>query len=154
MYAIRVETSTQRLVVTLSERLSTEEALRAVSQTFALAEAGNLTTIWCDLQSLERGPANLVVVAAALSARYQEGMRIAFIARAEQVRLLQRLVRFSGIRQGVNGFLEAAQAEAWLSLPARNNAILSSTGRRHARDLAPVAPATHTAEPTRRRGVA
>lgn len=146
MYSIRVDPQHERLVLVFSDGLNTNEALRAVSQGFALAEAGGLTDILCDLRDVVRGPSNLLVVAASLASHFSEGTRIALVVGEEQVRLVQRFVRFSGVARGINAFLEPAQAEAWLSMPTRRHqAVLSTTGQRHLRDLVRAQAETETA---------
>jgi len=55
MYSIRVEPETNQLLVTLTGRVSTAEALRAASQAFTLAEAGRIAAIACDTTALRRG---------------------------------------------------------------------------------------------------
>jgi hypothetical protein len=153
MYSIRVDSQHERLLLAFSDGLNTNEALRAVSQGFAMAEAGRLTDVLCDLTGITRGPSNLLVVAASFASHYNEGTRIALVVSQEQVRWVQRFVRFSGIRQGVNAFLETAQAEAWLSMPARRQqAVLSTTGQRHLREM--TRAAAEAPVQVERRGVA
>ncbi len=149
MYSIRVDSLHERLLLEFSDGLNTNEALRAVSQGFAMAEAGRLPDILCDLTAVSRGPSSLLVIAASFASHYSEGTRIALVVSEEQARWAQRFVRFSGIREGVNAFLEGAQAEAWLSTPARRpQAVLSTTGQRHLREMIRVAaPHDGTAPP-------
>jgi hypothetical protein len=155
MYSIRVDSPHERLAIEFSDSLNTSEALRSVSQGFALAEAGHLTDIVCDLTRVRRGPSNLFVVAASLASHHGDGMRIALVVTEEQVRWVQRLVRFSGIRQGIHAFLETAQAEAWLSMPARRqHAVLSTTGERHLREMTRTPAANDGGPGSRRQGVA
>src|SRR6185295_10850251 len=108
----RADSHHDRLVLAFSDGLNTNEALRAVSQGFALAEAGGVTDIFCDLREVVRGPSNLLVVAAALASHFSDGTRIALVVGEEQVRWVQRFVRFSGVARGINAFLDPAQAEA------------------------------------------
>lgn len=135
MYAIRVDTAHGLLQIELSGRLVTSEALRAMSQAFAIAEAGSLTTAICDIRNLHRGPAGSMVVAAALAVRFQPRFRLAFVAHESQIRFLGRVLRFSGIRQGIRVFERSDVAETWL-LPAVHAARRSrSTERRHAEQI-------------------
>jgi len=54
MYSIRVEPETNQLLVTLTGRVSTAEALRAASQAFTLAEAGRIAAIaWLKFKAFE-----------------------------------------------------------------------------------------------------
>ncbi|MGE5594497.1 MAG: hypothetical protein ACM3S1_00520, partial [Hyphomicrobiales bacterium] len=104
MYAIRVDDQRKLLRLELSGRVTTDEALRAVSQAYALAEAGAILGVLCDLTPLDRGPAGLLLVAAAVAAGYREGMRLAFVGGEHQARAAERVVRFSGLREGAGCF--------------------------------------------------
>lgn len=134
MYVIRARHG-NLLEAELSGRLTTPEVLRAVSQAFTLAEADAVTRAVCDVRGVERGPGNLLLVAAALSSRYQEGMRIAIVSLPEQVALAQRFARYSGRRDGLGTFTTLEAATRWLDsgeAPPR----LSSTEQRHLTELA------------------
>ncbi len=135
MYAIRVDTSHGLLQIELSGRLVTSEALRAMSQAFAIAEAGSLTTAICDVRNLHRGPAGSMVVAAALAVRFQPRLRLAFVAHESQTRFLGRVLRFSGIREGIRVFGQRDVAETWLLPSVRAARRTSSTERRHAEQI-------------------
>lgn len=129
MYAIRASGNT--LQVSFSDVVPTEEALRAISQAFALADAGSIAAAICDLRDITRGPANSLVVAAALASRYRMGMRVAFIASPGQVPFIRRVARASGIREGLGVFDSIPRAESWLA--ARGSESRGS--RRHVEEL-------------------
>lgn len=136
MYAIRVDATRHLLQIELSGRLTTDEALRAVSQAAALAEAGGLRAIACDMRMLHRGPARSLGVAAMVALRFQAGMRIAFIGTLQQVRAADRFVAFSGVGPGAQFFESTADGDAWLEpVLRRAGPLAASTERRHATDL-------------------
>ncbi|MBE7518135.1 MAG: hypothetical protein HS107_02730 [Thermoflexaceae bacterium] len=135
MYAIRVDTAHGLLQIELSGRLVTSEALRAMSQAFAIAEAGSLNTAICDVRALHRGPAGSMVVAAALAIRFQKGWKLAFVASESQMRFLGRVIRFSGLREGIRVVSRPEAAEAWLLPSLRASRRPGSTERRHAEQL-------------------
>jgi hypothetical protein len=113
MYSIRAQHG-RLLDVELSGRLTTTEALRAVSQSFALAEADGIRRAVCDVRDVERGPGNLLLVAAIFASRYQPGMRVAVISRPEQFGMVQRFTRYAGARAGVAAFVTPEAAADWL----------------------------------------
>lgn len=134
MYTIRAQHG-EMLDTELCGRLTTAEALRAVSQSFELAEAGGITRAVCDVRGVERGPGNLLLVAAAFASRYQRGMRVALVSRPEQFGLVQRFARYAGGRAGVGAFVTREAAADWLDsedVAPR----LSSTELRDLADLA------------------
>jgi hypothetical protein len=135
MYAIRVEAARQVISITLTDRVQTAEALRAVSQLFTLAEASDIKSVLCDVGQVQRGPGGLLVAAAALSARFTPGMRMAVVGRGVQLRIARRFVRFSGVRSGIELFESMPEAEVWLATSARRTRGVSSTERRHAEEL-------------------
>lgn len=114
MYAIRVDSERQALLINLSGRVTTSEAQRAVTQAFALAEAVNLQAVCCDVTALERGPGGSLAVSALIALRYKDPMRIALVGRAYHAGALRRLIRFSGIRGGMKVFHTTMAAEGWL----------------------------------------
>jgi hypothetical protein len=134
MYTIRAQHG-GLLDTELSGRLTTTEALRAVSQSFALAEADGITRAVFDVRGVERGPGNLLLVAAAFASRYQRGMRVALVSRPEQFGLVQRFARYTGARAGVGAFVTPEAAADWLDSEAVAPR-LSSTELRHLADLA------------------
>ena len=75
MYGIRDDQTTKLLYLQLSGRVHTAEAARAVSQAFALAEAGQRTRLLCDLREVSLGPDEPGVVASLISARSSTVMR-------------------------------------------------------------------------------
>jgi len=132
MYSIRVEPETNQLLVTLTGRVSTAEALRAASQAFTLAEAGRIAAIACDTTALRRGPGGMLLVATALAAGYREGMRVALIGEGTRRRLAERLVRYSRIpTEGIAAFDSEGEASAWLAPVLRRAPRLSGTEMRH-----------------------
>ncbi|MCK9520254.1 MAG: hypothetical protein M0R74_14705 [Dehalococcoidia bacterium] len=132
MYAIRVDDQRKLLHVGLSGRMTTNETLRAVSQAAALAEAGNISAVLCDATRVERGPAGLLLIAAAISAGYRPGMRVALFGSVGQLPLFTRIARFSGLRHAIATFATAADAECWLASHARRP---QRTPRQHAEAL-------------------
>ena len=125
MYVIRAP-GPNALEVTFSGRVTSAEGLRAISQAFALADAGSVRTALCDLSEVERGPGNYLELAVALATRIRPGMRIAFVAGRGQRPFVRRLARFSGIQQGLGLFERRAEAERWLR-EAGTRASLSRT---------------------------
>lgn len=136
MYTMRVDPARQLLTVEMRGRLSTEEALRAVSQGFTLAEASRINGILCDVNGLVRGPGGLLIVAAALAARFHPTTRMAVVGNSAQLNVTRRLIRFSGVRNGLRTFDSTAEAEGWLApVLARPQRRLSGTALRHAASL-------------------
>ncbi|MCC7365422.1 MAG: hypothetical protein IT303_13735 [Dehalococcoidia bacterium] len=135
MYAIRVDESRKLLRVELSGRLTTDEALRAVSQSITLAEASNIRAVVCDLSQLYRGPGGLLLVSAAIAAGFRPGMRLALVGRKAHLRAAARVLRFSGLRQGTATFEAPDEAERWLGPAMRPPARISQTELRHATTL-------------------
>jgi hypothetical protein len=136
MYAIRVDASRHILNIDLSDRLTTAEALRAVSQAFALADASALPAAICDIRNLRRGPGGLLVVAAAISFRLQPGMRIALVGTAGQEPLVERVIRYTGLTTALQFVESPMEAEAFVEpLLRRGSALLGSTELRHAEEL-------------------
>jgi hypothetical protein len=136
MYTIREDSANKLLVVQIWGRVTTDEALRAISQAFTLAEASHIQAISCDISGLTKGPARLLVLAASVTLRYQPGMRIALTGTTRQLGIATRLAKFSGLREGMQAFDLRLDADNWLR-PALVQAgtKLSSTARRHAETL-------------------
>ena len=139
MYTIRVDSAQQLLRIVMSGRLTTGEALRALSQAMTLADASGIPAVSCDLSEVERGPGGLLMLAAVFSSRYQHPMRVAFVGNPGQARMVQRFMNFTGRAHAMGFFSAAENPEAWLretpaskKLPALR---LSATARRHARTL-------------------
>lgn len=144
MYAMRADPERRELRIDFTGRLTHEEALRAVTQGFALVDAGALTTALCDLRDVERGPGGLLPIAAALAVRFRPGLKVAFIAEEEQLPYVRRLQRFSGIGRELGVFEAEEAARAWLTAEAPRRAR-ATTEQRHVEHLA-------ASQPTRRRG--
>lgn len=134
MYGIRVVDGV-RVEVVFWGWLSTEEALRAVSQAFALAEAGSLDHAICDLRGVDRGPESLPVVRAAVAWRMAPRARVALVVAPRQRRLARWFARQAAERGAIGDFLSMADAGAWLA-PNHPKRRLSSTELRHLRELA------------------
>lgn len=136
MYALREDAARKLLRIDFSGRLTTDEALRALSQAFTLTEATDIRGVRCDLTGITRGPGGLLMIAAALAMRFRPGVRVALLSAEQQIPFAARLVRFSGVSDGMMAFESATEADAWLSvvLP-RQNARISSTARRHASEM-------------------
>lgn len=136
MYVIRTDAPRRVLTIECSGHLPTAEALRALSQAALLMEAGGITRVLCDLSRVTRGPGGLLPVAAALHVRRDERWRVAFVTGPRQRRMVQRLVRFSGLRKGVVVLGRATDARSWLEAPdgvvARR---LTETDLRHAEHI-------------------
>lgn len=113
MYVIRATPESTVIEARLSGVVDTSEALRAVSQAFALADAGGLARILVDIVELT---ANFdpVVVATSLAIRLESAVRIALICTEEHLpgaREFAKLARGGG-NFGV--FTRSEDAEAWL----------------------------------------
>ena len=136
MYAIRVDATRHVLSIEVSGRLATAEALRAVSQAFALAEASGIRAAICDARGLGRGPGGMLMVAATIAICYQAGMRIALVGAPEQQRVGERLISFSGIGDGFRFCESMGEAEAWVEPTAqRVGPMATSTELRHADEM-------------------
>lgn len=135
MYAIRVDENRKLLRVELSGWLTTDEALRAVSQSVTLAEASDIAAIMCDMTQLERGPAGVLLVGAAITTGLGPGMRLALVGRRPHLRAAARVLRFAGLRQGAATFEGIPDAERWLAPVLRQPSRLSQTELRHAEAL-------------------
>ena len=129
MYVIRVRPGGEVLEAAFEGRMLTGEALRAVSQGFALAEAGNIARALADVTALEGGPESLMLLAAALGIRISPGQRIAIHCRAEQLPEARRFARFAGANAPLGVFTRADDAEEWLA--GRSQQRLSHTALRH-----------------------
>jgi hypothetical protein len=141
---MRVDPTRQLLSVDVRGRLTTEEALRAVSQGFTLAEASRIRGIFCDLSGLNRGPGGMLIVSAALASRFHPDMRMAFIGNSAQLNVARRLIRFSGVRSGLATFDTVAEADEWLAPAlAQPKRRLTGTALRHAERLL---AATHASD--------
>ena len=136
MYSLREDGARKLLLIELSERLTTEESLRAMSQAFMLTEASKLRGVHCDVTRITRGPGGLLMVAAALASRYRPALRVAFLGNAAQLPFITRLIRFSGVRENLRAFESSAEADMWLeAVLVQPQKRLSSTARRHAETM-------------------
>lgn len=136
MYGIRDDQTTKLLYLQLSGRVHTAEAARAVSQAFALAEAGQRTRLLCDLREVSLGPDEPGVVASLISARSGTVMRFAFVGNADQLRQAAKLARVAGIAGQAGVFSRVADAEAWLLRTASRNKTSSATRKPESQGLA------------------
>ncbi len=114
MYVIRVRAEDGLLGVSFSGRVSPEEALRAVSQAFALAEAGGIARCICDLRDAEHQPGILAVLGAMLAARILPGQRVAVICAPDQLSYCRRLARLGGFDERLGTFTRDEDATEWL----------------------------------------
>ncbi len=149
MYSLREDAASRLLLIELSERLTTDEALRAMSQAFMLTEASKIRGVRCDVTRITRGPGGLLMVAAALASRYRPALRIAFLGDAGQLPFITRLIRFSGVRENLRAFESATEVDSWLAVAvAEPRKRLSITARRHL-DTMLAAQSGHPATVTR-----
>lgn len=131
MYQIRVRPDGSAIDVTFSERLPAEEVLRAISQAFALASAGNVTRALCDLRGVVSGPAveALAPIAASLRGRLFLDQRVALLCEAGQLALARRFARAARAGTELGVFTREEDARSWLAGAGRQR--LSSTALRH-----------------------
>lgn len=137
MYTIRVDSAQQILRIEMSGRVTTGEALRALSQAMALVDASRLASVSCDVSEVTRGPGGLLMLAAVFSSRYRYPTRVAFVGAAAQVRFVQRFINFTGHAYAMGFFTPVENADGWLvEAPKQPGAVrLASTVERHARIL-------------------
>jgi len=131
MYAIRAGADRGVLEAVFSAHVPTEEALRAISQAFVLAEAGGISRALCDVRGVDAGltHGSLSVIAASFVARFFAGQRIAMLCTPEQLPLARHFARFARIGEELGVFTREPDARAWLeSVPART---VSATALRH-----------------------
>ena len=133
MYVIRVDHNRTLLKVECSGHITTAEAVRAISQAFALAEAGNIWAMAVDVTAVTIGPDEIDVVGAALAASHRLGTRIAFVTGTGTRTIVDRLRRLSGVPDAAGAFESDAGARAWLETALR------SGPRRPLEDGAPAA---------------
>jgi hypothetical protein len=115
MYLIRVDESRTLLRVECSGRMRTVEALRAVSQVAALAEAGEIWALLVTVDDAARGPAARDLLAAALAANRRDGLRVAFVVAAPAQRYISRLVRGFEAAGNIRLFATEDEARRWLT---------------------------------------
>jgi len=145
MYAIREEPQNARLRITLSGRVPTDEALRAVRHASMLLRTDSLDEVVCDVTLLQRGPGKLMLLAAFMASELPGRTRLAVVAGDWQLQVAQRVLRYGGIGLRARCFVDESVALDWLALqqtPARPitpearhlehlAAELSRTVRRH-----------------------
>lgn len=137
MYVIRVWDEEEVLGVSMSGHVGLEEALRAVSQSFALAEAGGLDRCVCDLRELTPGVGTLVILGTGLSAHLGSRQRVALVCNTKQISACRRLARVGGFDDRLGIFSREADAIAWLELERQYR--LGETALRHFQTRAPQA---------------
>jgi hypothetical protein len=115
MYAIRVREGGDVLEAKFSGEVTTSEVLRAVSQGFALAEAGSIGRALCDLRALTAGPLpSISIIAASFVARLDAGDRVAIVCTAEQLAHTRQFARFARVGEELGVFTRESDAEQWL----------------------------------------
>lgn len=142
MYAIRVRAEEAVVEVVVSGRPGPEEAMRAVSQAFALAEAGSISRALCDLIAVGRDAPGIAVLGATLVARIGPDQRVAVVCAKTQLAFCRRLARRTGFGDNLGIFTREADARAWLTAPS-GHGTLSGPARRH------LLPADRVAESAR-----
>lgn len=148
MYVIRVRPGGEMLEAVFEGPMPIEEALRAVSQGFALAEAGKIGRALVELSGPDGGPESVLPLAAAFRMRLGPDQRVALLCAAEQLPGARRFARLTGVRDGLGIFTRAEDAEEWLA--GRTEQRLSHTALRHLGAFEHEAPSGDSA----RRGVA
>lgn len=130
MYAIREDLQNARLRITLSGRVPTDEALRAVRQASMLLRTDSLYEVVCDVTLVERGPGKLLLLGAMMAGEFPAMARLAVVSGDWQLLVTQRVLRFSGLGGKVRCFTDEALAYEWLE--SRENTLAPvSTEARH-----------------------
>lgn len=135
MYAIRVRVEEALVEVRASRQVAPEEALRAVSQAFALAEAGSISRGICDVTEVGRHASSLIVLGAAFAARFTSQHRVAVVCGPGQLTFCRRLARLSGFGDNFGLFTRESDAREWIS--ARAASSCPQTTLRHLAGQAP-----------------
>jgi hypothetical protein len=135
VYIIRADADRPLLNVELSGFVSTEEALRAISQAGTLAEAGHARVIRCDIHTVQEGPDCRPLVAAALAANSRPSFAVAFVGQPEKLRSLRPLLRRLATVGRVQCFESNAAAEAFIGEVCGLRTSLPATAQRHVDDL-------------------
>lgn len=138
MYTLRDDSTTQTIRLQLAGKVSAGEAARALSQTFAFAEAAGRTKLVCDLTAVRRGPEELETIAALIKLR-PVSLRLAFVGSAAQLKAAVALVEMAGIARWSGAFAKPADAEMWLCQATERRALPGTAGR-HLRQNPPEAP--------------
>ena len=149
MYSIQVKASVGIVHACFTGHVAPDEALRAVAQGAALADAGAISRGLCDLSEMDAGLGSLVVLGTALKARFGPDQQLAIVCKSHQLPGLRRLVRLASFEGQLGLFTRERDAVDWL---AAEPAGLSITAARHfvsQHDSAPPAAA-----PAKRRQVA
>ena len=115
MYAIREDPQHARLRITLSGRVPTDEALRAVRQASMLLRTDSLDDVICDITLVERGPGKFLPLAAFLASQFPPRARLAVLSGEWQLQAAQRILRFSGLGHAVRCFTNESVAQEWLA---------------------------------------
>lgn len=150
MYSIQDDATTGLIRISLSGRVPTAEAARAVSQAFALAEAGGRQLLLCDLREVTRGPEEPAVLVSLVRAGAAANLRFAFVGNGKQLRMARKVAHEAGIGLQSGVFTRLDDATAWLAGGAqRKHSRMSGTERRHAEHLLGGA-ADEDVEPRRR----
>lgn len=130
MYAIRVWADEAVVEVVVSGLVDPEEGLRAVSQAFALAEAGRISRALCDLTGAGRDASSITILGAGLAARLTPPQRVAVVCTEAQLAFCRRLVHRSGFGENLGIFTREGDARAWLTSPV-SHGRLAGPARRH-----------------------
>jgi len=155
VYIIRVDAERPLLNVELSGAVSTEEALRAISQASTLAEAGHARVVRCDLHTVREGPDCVPLVAAALAANCRPSFSVAFVGQDEQLRALRPFLRRLSAAGRVHCFASNAAADDFINQECGLRKHLPSTAQRHVDDLfATQSPPPNPAAAAHRRATA
>ena len=149
MYMMRIDPSRSVLLIVCSGRLSTDEALRAVSHAYALAEAGGIDAVSCDLTAVRRGPASAFRVAAAITSLHHGRVRAAMVIGNRGTAKLQRLIDLTGLKVAVRVFEDQEAAGAWLT--GTNEPSVPRIGVTEAQHLAGPLSAPFAQKPAQRR---
>lgn len=127
MYTIRV-TPEGRIWAAVSGRVTTSEALRLVSQGFALAEAGAITDLLVDVRGVERGPGQWLMVAAMVASRLEGPMRLAVVTGPGQEPVVRRILRYTGARGRAALFMDEGAALRWFAGRFRERGAAARSG--------------------------
>lgn len=150
MYAIRARALDGVVEARFSGHVAPEEALRAVSQAFALAEAGEIHRGLCDLRQVSHRAGNTIVLGAAFASRFTQEHRVALICDRRQLSLCRRLTRLAGYGERLGVFTREVDAEAWVASVQR--IAPSETALRHV--MSDQALPAHAVEPKTKVGAA
>lgn len=153
MYTIRSLGNPAIIHIDVLDTMTTSEALRAISQLHMLTQATPGAPVIADLRELAVGPADLALVAAALSGACEPGHRIGIVASLARQRRLERLLTAAGVRHLVCLFENPVTASQWAEALVTPLPALSETELRHLRELAKLEAKPQRASETRVAGV-